>query len=105
MDQAYRWCGLIADVDQRRLVLMRSLVWPDSPANGPRYRYPWRELRRITALHTETLKLRWGRGIDTIVSRLTRPGYCALAGGKVGPGSQAMRQAIGSAVKSRVEPA
>lgn len=68
MDQTYGWCGLIPEVDQRRLVLMRSLVWPDSPANAPRNRYSWRELRRITGLHGDTLKLRWGQGIDMIVN-------------------------------------
>ncbi len=28
MDEAYRWVGLLPDVDERRLVLMRSLVRP-----------------------------------------------------------------------------
>jgi hypothetical protein len=81
MDEAYRWCGLIADAEQRKLVLMRSLVWPDSPSDQPRYKYPWRELRRITGLHSDTLRVRWGRGIDTIVTRLNRGGQRLQQGG------------------------
>ena len=86
MDEAYRWCALIADTEQRRLVLMRSLVFPDSPPDAPRYKFPWRELRRITGLHSDTLMARWGRGIDTIARRLNQPGLCSAAGGKLGPG-------------------
>ena len=83
MDEAYRWTELIADQDERRLVLMRSLVLPASAFGTPRYVWSWRRLRRETGLHTDTLKKRWGRGIDRIVRALNRPGLCAASGGPI----------------------
>jgi hypothetical protein len=65
MDEAYRWAGLIDDVDERRLVLMRSLV---RPCGG--HVWSWRRLSRLTGLHRDTLMTVWGRGIDRIVRGL-----------------------------------
>jgi hypothetical protein len=74
MDEAFRWCEAIADADQRSLVLMRSLVWPDKADDDPRrYVWGWRRLRRTTGLHSDTLVARWGRGIDQIVRHLNHP--------------------------------
>ena len=93
MDAAYRWIPLISAPDpemliqMRRLVLMRSLVFPDKADDDPkRYQFGWRKLQRMTGLHRDTLRDRWGRGIDLVVSRLNRPGLCAASGGKVWPG-------------------
>ena len=97
MDEAYRWCELIADVDRRRLVLMRSLVFPDSPADFPRYRYSWRSLARQTGLHRDTLMMRWGRGIDEIVVRLNRPGFCMTAARRAWMGGSPRRAASAAA--------
>jgi hypothetical protein len=73
MDEAYRWMAFIADQEERRLVLMRSLVLDDLPSGRPRYIWTWRRLRRLTGLHPDTLKNRWGRGIDRIVRGLRGP--------------------------------
>jgi hypothetical protein len=92
MMRAFEWVALISDPDpdrlvmMRRLVLMRSLVEPDSPTVKPAYEHSWRKLCGMFGLHRETLQARWGRGIDTIVGRLNRPGLCVRAGGRVGPG-------------------
>jgi hypothetical protein len=48
MDEAYRWVGLLLDVDERRLVLMRSLVRPGSPGALRRYVWTRRRLRKST---------------------------------------------------------
>ena len=86
MDEAYRWIGLISDPDpdrltmMRRLVLMRSLVIPDSPETQPGYRHKWSSLAQLFGLHRETLKTRWGRGIDLIVARLNSNGQGQTAG-------------------------
>jgi hypothetical protein len=96
MAESYDWIRLISDADadrlimMRRLVLMRSLVVPDSPADKPRYCYTWRDLRRMTGLHSDTLKDRWGLGIDRITARLNQPGLCARAGGRIGPDAKAV---------------
>jgi y4mF family transcriptional regulator len=63
MDEAYRWVGLLPDADERRLVLMRSLVRPGSAGAPRRYVWSWRRLRRTTGRHPDTLKAIWGRGI------------------------------------------
>jgi hypothetical protein len=73
MDEAYRWMAFLPDVDERRLVLMRSLALPDSPFGTPRHVWSWSKLRRTTGLHPDTLKARWGRGIDRIVRGLAAP--------------------------------
>jgi hypothetical protein len=99
MDEAYRWCALIPDLDQRRLVLMRSLVWPDSPENDPRYEYSWRRLRRITGLHDTTLIARWSRGIGAIVRRLNQPRSAAAA---PAPGGFASGPSSAAAAPQRV---
>jgi len=98
MTEAYDWVSLITDSDPdrlvmtRRLVLMRSLVVPDSFDDRPRYIYSWRKLSDMLGLHRDTLQTRWGRGIDAIVGRLNRPGLCVRAGGQVGPGPAVARQ-------------
>jgi hypothetical protein len=92
MDLVYGWVALIEQMEERRLVLMRSLVFPDSPPERPRYVFTWHRLRLITGLHSDTLKTRWGRGIDRMVTRLNRPGFCVAAGGKVGPSSRAVEK-------------
>jgi len=74
MDEAYRWTEFIADQDERRLVLMRSLTLEDSALGTPRHVWSWRRLRKATGLHSDTLKARWGRGIDRIVRGLNCPG-------------------------------
>jgi hypothetical protein len=74
MDEAYRWTEFIADQDERRLVLMRSLTLDDTALGTPRYVWSWRRLRKATGLHPDTLKARWGRGIDRIVRGLNCPG-------------------------------
>jgi len=63
MDEAYRWTSFIADQDERRLVLMRSLIFEDVATGRT----------RTTGLHPDTLKARWGRGIDRIVRGLNQP--------------------------------
>jgi hypothetical protein len=75
MDEAYRWTSFIADQDERRLVLMRSLIFEDAEGRS-RYVWTWRRLRRTTGLHSDTLKARWGRGIDRIVRGLNQSAYC-----------------------------
>jgi hypothetical protein len=75
MDEAYRWTSFIADQDERRLVLMRSLIFEDAASGRMRYVWTWRRLRRTTGLHPDTLKARWGRGIDRIVRGLNQAAY------------------------------
>jgi hypothetical protein len=75
MDEAYRWTSFIADQDERRLVLMRSLIFEDTTSGRLRYVWTWRRLRRTTGLHPDTLKTRWGRGIDRIVRGLNQPAH------------------------------
>jgi hypothetical protein len=70
MDEAYRWVAFIADVDERRLVLMRSLVWRESE----RHVWTWNRLHRMTGRHHDTLRATWGRGIDKIARELNRAG-------------------------------
>ena len=79
MDEAYRWTSFIADQDERRLVLMRSLLLPDTASGRPHYVWTWRRLQRTTGLHRDTLKTRWGRGIDRIVRGLNAPVPHSLA--------------------------
>jgi hypothetical protein len=92
MDEAYtRWIPLIHHVEfdelmmMRQLVLLRSLVRPDSDAGKPIYLVSWRKLVRATGLHRDVLRARWGLGIDRIVARLNQPGLCAKSGGRIGP--------------------
>jgi hypothetical protein len=98
MAETYDWVRLIADPDParlimiRRLVLMRSLVKPDSPQEEPDYKFSWRKLVRMTGLHRDTLITRWGEGIDRIVGRLNHPGLCARSGGRIGPDAAAVRR-------------
>ncbi len=75
MDEAYRWTSFIADQDERRLVLMRSLIFEDAASGRTRHVWTWRRLRRTTGLHPDTLKTRWGRGIDRIVRGLNPPAH------------------------------
>ena len=75
MDEAYRWTSFIANQDERRLVLMRSLIFDDAVSGHSRYVWTWRRLRRTTGLHPDTLKARWGRGIDRIVRGLNQPAH------------------------------
>lgn len=81
MDEAYRWTELIQDYDERRLVLMRSLVWPTARVGKVRHEWTWGKLRRATGLHPDTLQKRWGRGIDRIVRGLNRRGRGGTAPG------------------------
>ena len=69
MDEAYRWTCFIEDQGERRLVLMRSLI-SETASGAPRFVWSWRRLRKATGLHSDTLKARWGRGIDRIVAGL-----------------------------------
>lgn len=73
MDQAYGWTAHIRDQDERRLVLMRSLVLPPTDSGKPRYVWTWGRLRRATGLHPDTLQKRWRRGIRHIVYALNVP--------------------------------
>lgn len=76
MDEAYSWTSLIPDQGDRRLVLMRSLV-SENASGAPRFVWSWRRLRKVTGLHSDTLKARWGRGIDRIVVGLNAvPAAC-----------------------------
>jgi hypothetical protein len=70
MDQAYAWTALIPDQEERRMVLMRSLMLPPSPSGKPRFVWTWGRLRRATGLHPDTLKKRHGAGIGRIVRAL-----------------------------------
>ena len=72
MDQAYSWTALIAKPDERRMVLMRSLMLSPSATGRPRYVWSWRRLRKTTGLHSDTLKKHWARGIAHIVVALNR---------------------------------
>jgi hypothetical protein len=69
MDEAYRWVCLIADIEERRLVLMRSLVRLGADGK-PRHVWTWRRLRKMTGRHPDTLQAVWGRGIDRIARAL-----------------------------------
>jgi hypothetical protein len=73
MDQAYTWTAHIRNQDERRLVLMRSLVLPVSTSGKPRHVWTWGRLRRSTGLHPDTLQKRWRRGIRHIVFALNAP--------------------------------
>ena len=86
MDEAYRWVGLLPDVDERRLVLMRSLVRPGSPGSPRRYVWSWRRLRKSTGRHPDTLKAIWGRGIDRIARALNSADRRAPSDGRVAAG-------------------
>jgi len=79
MDQAYSWTALIRNQDERRVVLMRSLMLPPSPSGKPRYVWTWGRLRRATGLHPDTLKRRHAAGIGEIVQAL-RMAPAAAAG-------------------------
>ena len=72
MDEAYRWTALIPQFEERRLVLMRSLVLAPSASGRPHHVWSWTRLRRLTGLHPDTLKKRWGRGIGNIVFALNK---------------------------------
>lgn len=80
MDQAYAWTAHIRDQDERRLVLMRSLVLPASDPTKPRHVWSWGRLRRATGLHPDTLQKRWRRGIRHIVFALNAPPEAPRAG-------------------------
>jgi hypothetical protein len=73
MDLAYGWTALINDQDERRLVLMRSLMLPPSASGRPRHVWTWGRLRRATGLHPDTLKKRWANGIAHVVAALNTP--------------------------------
>ena len=94
MDEAYRWTAFIPDVEERRLVLMRSLVLPDSAFGTPRYVWSWGRLRRATGLHPDTLKKRWGRGIGKIVSALNKPSQFVASHGSIPRSRPAMRERL-----------
>ena len=89
MDEAYRWVGLLPDVDERRLVLMRSLVRPGFPGGPRRYVWTWRRLCRTTGRHLDTLKAIWGRGIDRIARALNSADRRAPSDGRVAAGRYA----------------
>ena len=86
MDEAYRWVGLLPDVDERRLVLMRSLVRPGLAGSPRRYVWSWRRLRKSTGRHPDTLKAIWGRGIDRIARALNSADRRAPSDGRVAAG-------------------
>ncbi len=73
MDEAYNWTALIPDPEERRLVLMRSLVLPPTPFGTPRYVWSWSKLRRSTGLHPDTLQKLHGRGLARIARGLNTP--------------------------------
>lgn len=73
MDEAYAWVALVLDVDERRLVLMRSLMLPPSRTGRERHVWTWGRLRRATGLHPDTLKKRHDRGIGRITFGLNHP--------------------------------
>lgn len=91
MDQAYRWTALIPEPEERRLVLMRSLVLPSSASGRPRYVWSWGRLRRATGLHPDTLKKRWGRGIGRIVVELNKPFPSEAFGGLIAGSRRSVR--------------
>ena len=86
MDQAYAWTALIRNQDERRVVLMRSLMLPPSPSGKPRYVWTWGRLRRATGLHPDTLKRRHAAGIGEIVQALKAAP--AAAAGSIGSRSE-----------------
>ena len=73
MDEAYCWTALLPDADERRLVLMRSLVLEPTPFGTPRYVWSWTRLRRSTGLHPDTLQKIHGRGLARIARGLNAP--------------------------------
>lgn len=92
MTECYQeWMRLAYDEDAdrliqiRRLIGARSLVIPDSAADDPKFVVSWRSLARQFQLDKTTLATRWARGIDTIVTRLNRPGYTVRSGGRLAP--------------------
>ena len=90
MDEAYLWVELLPNQDERRLVLMRSLVREDPVTGRLRYTWSWNRLRQVTGLHPDTLRARWGRGIDHIVRRLNQrgiPARAASSGGQPSAGT------------------
>lgn len=74
MDEAYCWTALIQDAEERRLVLMRSLVLEPTPFGTPRYVWSWTKLRRSTGLHPGTLQKMHARGLARIARGLNAPG-------------------------------
>ena len=78
MDQAYRWTALIPEPEERRLVLMRSLVLPPTPFGTPRYVWSWSKLRRSTGLHPDTLQKLHGRGLARIARGLNAPAHSGV---------------------------
>ena len=91
MDEAYRGTALIAEHEERRLVLMRSLVLSPSASGKPRYVWSWGRLRRATGLHPDTLQKRWARGIARIVTALNQRSAVFASGGSVGGAWPGMR--------------
>ena len=83
MDQAYTWTAHIRDQDERRIVLMRSLVLSISTCGKPRHVWTWGRLRRATKLHPDTLQKRWRRGIRHIVFALNASPDAPPAGGLI----------------------
>ena len=78
MDEAYNWTALIPDPEERRLVLMRSLVLPPTPFGTPRYVWSWTKLRRSTGLHPDTLQKLHGRGLARIARGLNAPAHSGV---------------------------
>lgn len=83
MDEVYmHWIPLLPagtdlELKTRRLVLLRSLVWPMSEREDP-HRWTWRQLADEFHIEHHTAKSRFERAIDLLTWRLTRlPEPCA----------------------------
>ena len=76
MDHVYlRWVPLLplrtdVDIRRRRIVLYRSLVFPDAENDDRRHVWPWRRLGDLLNLDHHTVKLYHSRAIDELLRRL-----------------------------------
>lgn len=86
MDEAYGWVRLLPsatrlDVQRRRIVLMRSLVWPDSERPDPHV-WSWRRLADRLGPDHHTVQRRHAAAIASIcaaVNRMSPPCRATLA--------------------------
>lgn len=79
MDEVFPWVALVGEraVYTRRLIWARMLVHPLKD----RHVWSWKRLEKSLGLSYETLRLRHGRGIDRIITRLNDPGFREKPGG------------------------
>jgi hypothetical protein len=84
MDEVYlRWIPLLPvrtdlELRTRRLVQLRSLVWPESEREDAHV-WPWRRLGEYFGINDKTVAARHARAVDLLVRRLRAlPEPCAI---------------------------